>query len=135
MVERITVHQLLQPDINGTEKHDCRKHYSVQLHDILQTALRSLCHGQEDNQRFHARFMAYLIILKNLNLNLSRNKELNIVPSNVADNSVSYVCICLTQLYMGFIRTSLMQIVLCCFYYTICSTCFGCNTHPSSGAI
>ena len=32
---------------------------------------------------------------------------------------------------MGFIRTSLMQIVLGCFYYTICSTCFGCSTHPS----
>ena len=37
--------------------------------------------------------------------------------------------------YRGFIRTSLMHIVLFCFYYTICSTCFGCNTHPSSGAI
>ena len=37
--------------------------------------------------------------------------------------------------HMGFIRTSLMQIVQCRFYYTICSTCFGCNTHPSSGAI
>jgi len=81
----ITVHQLLQPNINGTQKHDCRKHYSVQLHDILETALRSLCHGQEDNQRFHTRFMAYLILLKSLNLNLSRNKELNILSSNVAE--------------------------------------------------
>ena len=34
----------------------------------------------------------------------------------------------------GFTRTSLMQIVVL-FYYTFCSTCFGCNIHPSSGAI
>jgi hypothetical protein len=87
MAERITVHQLLQPNTNGTQKRDWRKHYSVQLQDILETALRSLCHGQEDNQRFHTRFMAYLILPKSLNLNLSCSQELNIKPSNVAESN------------------------------------------------
>ena len=94
---------------------------------------KSVRNGSSKSNRHiqHRRLLAYTPFTLVNNYRLKKRKT-GVLPSHSWQSKRRTGSLIYIWVYQDQLDANSLALI---FYYTFCSTCFGCNTHPSSGAI